>query len=75
MLFHVFFLLLLLFYFFFIFYLFILFFFSFFSIISSGGHSLQQSGIILAILVKSHKRNTSVKLLWNQAFGCGGRGL
>ena len=34
-----------------------------FSLFSSGGHFVQPSGIILAILVKGHKRNTSVKLL------------
>ena len=38
-------------------------FFGFFSIFSSGGHFVQPSRTILAILVKGHKRNTSVKLL------------
>ena len=35
----------------------------FFSIFSSGGHFVQLSRTFLAILVKGHKRNTSVKLL------------
>ena len=33
-----------------------------FSIFSSGDHFVQQSRIILAILVKGHKRNISVNL-------------
>ena len=44
----------------------------FFSIFSSSGNFVQPCGTILAILVKRHKRNTSVKLLCNQAIGCGG---
>ena len=39
----------------------------FFSIFSSGGHLVQPSEAILAILVKGHMRNISVKLFWNQA--------
>ena len=35
----------------------------------SGGHFVQPSRTILAINVKGHKRNTSVKLLGNQAIG------
>ena len=42
---------------------FFFFFFFFFSGFSSGGNFFQPSGTILAILVKGHKRNTSVKLL------------
>ena len=38
--------------------------FIFFSIFSSGGHFVQSSRIILAILVNGHKRNTTVKLLF-----------
>ena len=38
----------------------------FLQIFSSGGHFLQPSGTILAILVKRHKRNISVKLFWNR---------
>ena len=34
----------------------------FFSIFSSGGHSVQRSGMILSILVKGHIRNIPVKL-------------
>ena len=33
-----------------------------FSFFSSGGHFVQQNGTILAILVKGHMRNISVKL-------------
>ena len=33
-----------------------------FSIFSSGGHFVQWSGMILAILVAGHPRNISVKL-------------
>ena len=36
--------------------------YSFFSIFSSGGHFVQQSRNILAILVKGHPRNIPVKL-------------
>ena len=35
----------------------------FFSIFSSGSHFVQTSITVLAILVKGHKRNVSVKLL------------
>ena len=35
----------------------------FFSIFSSGGHFVQWSGAILAILVEGQPRNISVKLL------------
>ena len=38
------------------------FFFFFFSIFSSGGHFVQQSRTVLAILAKGHKRNIDVKL-------------
>ena len=43
-----------------------------FSIFSSGGHFVQQSSTILAILVKGHLRNISVKLFCNRALGLGG---
>ena len=43
-----------------------------FSIFSFGGHFVQQSGTILAILVEGHPKNISVKLFWNQAIGPGG---
>ena len=33
-----------------------------FSIYSPGGHFVQQSGTILAILIEGHPRNLSVKL-------------
>ena len=33
-----------------------------FSIFSSGGHFVQRSGSILAILIEGHPRNISVKL-------------
>ena len=33
------------------------------SVFSSGGHFVQQSGTILAILVEGHSRNISVKLV------------
>ena len=33
-----------------------------FSTFCSGGHFVQQSGTVLAILVKGHSRNISVKL-------------
>ena len=36
---------------------------SFFSILSSGGHFVQRSGTIFAILVEGHSRNIPVKLL------------
>ena len=35
----------------------------FFSIFSSGGHFVQPSRTILAILVKDHKKNTSMNTL------------
>ena len=45
--------------------------FKVFSIFSSGGHFVQQSGTILAILVEGHPRNISVKFflksfLWSR---------
>ena len=40
-----------------------------FSIFSSGGNFVKPKGTILAILVKGHKRNISVKLFWNQVKG------
>ena len=39
-----------------------------FSIFSSGGHFVKSKGTILAILVKGHKRNISVKLLARRDF-------
>ena len=36
-----------------------------FSIFSSGGHLVQRSGMVSAILVDSHLRNIPVKLLQN----------
>ena len=50
---------------------FFFFFFFFFSIISVGGHFVQRSGTILAILTEGYSRNISMKLLENQAFGLG----
>ena len=44
----------------------------FFSIFSSGGHFVQPSRTFLPVLVKDHKRNTSVKLLWNRDTGSRG---
>ena len=44
----------------------------FFSIFSSGGHFVQQSGTILAILVEGRSRNISVKLFHNRFTGLGG---
>ena len=41
-------------------------------IFNSGGHFVQQSGIIFAILVKEHTRNISVKLSLNPANCQGG---
>ena len=38
--------------------------FKVFSIFSSGGHFVQQSGTILAILVEGHPRNISVKFFF-----------
>ena len=38
---------------------------SFFSIFSSGGHLVQQSGTVLAVLVDTHLRNIPVKLFQN----------
>ena len=43
-----------------------------FSIFSSGGHFVQQSRTIVAILVKGHPRNIPVKLFWNRPIGLGG---
>ena len=42
-----------------------------FSIFSSGGHFVQLSRTILAILVEGHPRNISVKLSCNQQIGLG----
>ena len=58
-----------LFYFLFYFILFFFFFFFFFFVFcsflffSSGGHFVQPSGTILTVLVKGHKRKTSLKSL------------
>ena len=41
------------------------------STFNSGGHFIQLSGTILAILVKDHDKNISVKLFQNQATGHG----
>ena len=43
-----------------------------FSIYSSGGHFVQHSGKILAILVEGHQRNISVNLFCNRVIGLGG---
>ena len=43
-----------------------------FSIFSFGGHFVQWSKTILAILEVGHPRNISVKLFWNLATGLGG---
>ena len=40
-----------------------------FSIFSSGGHFVQWSGTILAILAEGHHRNLSVKLFLHLAIG------
>ena len=42
-------------------------FFVCFFLFLTGGNFIQRRGTILTILVKGHKRNTSVKLLLNQA--------
>ena len=42
------------------------------SIFSSGGHFVQLSGTILAILVTRHKRNISVKIFGNRVTGLTG---
>ena len=39
-----------------------------FSCFSSGGHFVQWSKTILAILVEGHSRNISMKLFWNRLF-------
>ena len=39
------------------------------SIFSSGDQFVKPKETILAILVKGHKRNTSVKLFWNPVIG------
>ena len=50
----------------------VFFFFCFFLVFSSGGHFVQRSGAILAILVEGHQRNSSVKLFKNPFTGlCG----
>ena len=46
--------------------------FTSFSIFSSGGHFVQRSGTILAILVEGHLRNICVKLFRNRPIGLGG---
>ena len=46
-------------------------FFFFFSIFSSGGHFVQRSETIIAILVEGHARKISVKLFSNRATGIG----
>ena len=38
---------------------------------SSGGYSVQWSGLILTIMVVGHIRNISVKLFCNRAIGLG----
>ena len=43
-----------------------------FSFFSSGGHFVKPKGTILAILVKGHKRNISVKLFRNPVIGLRG---
>ena len=45
----------------------------FFSIFSSGGHLVQQSGTVRAILVESHPRNLPVKLFQNPSSRRGGK--
>ena len=40
-----------------------------FSSLNSGGHFVQQSGAILAILVEGHSRNIPVKLFQNPLSG------
>ena len=44
----------------------------FFSIFSSGGHFIQPSRTILAILVEGHSRNIPVKLFQNPLTHLGG---
>ena len=46
--------------------------FTCFSIFSSGGHFVQRSRTILAILIKGHPRNIPVQLFLNRTFGLGG---
>ena len=46
--------------FFFFFFCFVFFFFVFFSIFSFGGHCVQQSKMILSILIEGQQRSTSV---------------
>ena len=43
-----------------------------FSIFSSGGHFVQGSGTILAILLEGHPRNISMELFLNQFISLGG---
>ena len=43
-----------------------------FSILSSGGHFVQQSRTISALLVKGRQRNISVKVFRNRAIDLGG---
>ena len=42
-----------------------------FSILNSGGHFVQRSGTIFAILVEGHSRNIPVKLFQNPLTGLG----
>ena len=42
-----------------------------FSIFSSGGHFVQRSGTVCAILVDSHLRNLPVKLFHDRCTGYG----
>ena len=42
-----------------------------FYIFSSGGHLVQQSGTVLAILVDSHLRNLPVQLFQDRCTGSG----
>ena len=42
-----------------------------FSILSSGGHFVQRSGTIFAILVEGHSTNFPVKLFQNPLTGLG----
>ena len=46
--------------------------FEVFSIFSSGGHLVQQSRTVIAILVKGHLGHIPVKFEWNSHGGLGG---
>ena len=37
------------------------------SIFSSGGHFVERSGTILAILIEAHSRNKPMKLFWKRS--------